>query len=72
MLTIIYYEMLNTLFYLISIYFADRIRIPTKTVDSSRVSVVNEKKIILHKSVGAGYRTVTRISHTVLHYVCTE
>lgn len=35
--------MLNILFYLISIYFADTIYIPTKSVDSSRVSVVNEK-----------------------------
>lgn len=38
-----YSEMLNILFYLISIYFADTIYIPTKSVDSSRVSVVNEK-----------------------------
>lgn len=45
MLTIIYYEMLNILVYLISLYFADTICIPTKSVDSSRVSVINAKKL---------------------------
>lgn len=75
MLTIIYYEMLNILVYLISLYslyFADTICIPTKSIDSSRISVINEKKIILHISVEAGYRMLTRILHTVLHYIWTE
>ena len=45
---------------------------PSKVQTAVELVLLMEQKIVSHKSVGAGYRMLTRIPPTVLDYICAE